>query len=177
MPGASRTALVLLLLANCTPDAEGGTQAPRGPDGGMIEWDAGSIGAPPSRDSGTPPVIEDGGSEPVKCTGIPTVCSGRGSATCSSELGCQLDARCKGFPPACYLQSFSSACYAIDGCYWSSSTGKCSGTARSCSLYFSDVQCEGQQSCFWDEQCTGVATRCSALSTSRCVEQPGCTLE
>jgi len=177
MSGSLRAALGLLLLTGCSSDAEGGSWPPRGPDGGMIEWDAASIGAPPSRDSGAPPVITGEGSERSECVDIARSCSARSAATCTSGLGCRMGGRCGGVPLSCSLQSSSYSCSAIEGCYWSGYSSKCSGTPRSCSSFTGDIACERQDGCHWDEECTGSATPCSLISVSVCLTQPGCTLE
>jgi hypothetical protein len=92
--------------------------------------DAGPPGADawtPRPDTGTPRV--DAGRE---CTGVAYSCASMSTISCSSQRGCSLDGECSGVAQSCYSQYSSYACTDQEGCYWSTYTDSCSGSARSC---------------------------------------------
>jgi hypothetical protein len=120
-----------------------------------------------------------GGASPVAyCTGSATPCLLLGNSQCASAQGCDLAGKCDGYAESCSSQFYSSTCYGIQGCYWSSSgSGYCSGSSWTCDLFSGSASCIGQPGCDWTESCDGVVTPCSLLSEVDCAIQPGCRLE
>ncbi|HVU05995.1 MAG TPA: hypothetical protein VHE30_29800 [Polyangiaceae bacterium] len=119
-----------------------------------------------------------GGAAPVAhCAGSPTPCSLLGSATCETVTGCSTGGVCDGYVEYCSSQFYSSSCYRIQGCVWSSYSNYCSGIAWSCDLFDGPATCGGQPGCSWTSTCEGTPTPCSLLSESNCASVPGCHLE
>jgi hypothetical protein len=109
------------------------------------------------------------------CTGSATPCSLRGSATCSSGLGCTYAGTCTGLATSCYAQFGSFSCVDQEGCVWDSSLDECEGSAWGCSLFHNSTSCILQEGCDWTSDCTGVAATCSSLDEVECGLQPGCS--
>lgn len=122
--------------------------------------------------------LSSGGASPVAyCTGVATPCSLLGNSQCASARGCDIVGSCEGFSEFCSSQFYSSSCYGVKGCYWSSSSEYCSGSSWTCDLFSGSASCVGQPGCHWDETCDGIVTPCSLLSEIECGSQPGCRLD
>jgi len=52
---------------------------------------------------------------------------------------------CRGIAIACEA---AASCLSQDGCY-TDQLGRCTGSARACSLFSSDASCSTQTGCYW----------------------------
>ena len=168
---------------------------PRGPEGGVLTFDASMIppragdggstvdaGTRPRdggrRDGGTP--VLDGGPRDSGiargyCEGSVTPCSYRTSLTCEDGSGCFTTDECTGFSTSCYSMFSHYTCISQQGCVWSSSSSRCSGIAWSCDSFFGLSTCIGQDGCDWEDTCDGTPLPCSSWVTRDvCNEEPGC---
>jgi hypothetical protein len=154
------------------PVGTGGAIVVSGTGGSFVVGGAGGFLAT----GGTSP--STGGASPVAyCTGVATPCSLLATSQCAVAQGCRMDGTCEGFAESCSSQFYSSTCYGVQGCYWSSYSMYCSGSSRSCSLFSGSSTCIGQPGCRWEESCGGVVTPCSLLSEFQCDNQPGCRVD
>jgi hypothetical protein len=119
------------------------------------------------------------------------------SSACETTDYCFWDAQesqCEWGSNPCSPQQERSDCQAQGSeCYWglhpdellsgtgggnSSSTGSCSGVARSCFSQSYSYSCNDVQGCYWSyssDDCSGVSTACySFFSSATCSGQPGC---
>lgn len=187
--GAVRVIVVCVVgigLVAC--DGSGGV---RGPEGGVLEFDAAMVNrdagglsdAGGRRDAGpgtgfdAGDVRRDAGpGAAAECRGVASSCITLGSFECERAGGCRYDEACTGLAERCSSQFSRFSCNGVDGCYWSSFTDSCAGSSRSCTGYSSFSSCIGQPGCRWEEDCDGVPTPCSAhLTISACLDQPGCS--
>jgi hypothetical protein len=105
-------------------------------------------------------------------------CSLLGASQCENTLGCYANGDCSGTPYSCLSYDYlPTSCSYHDGCYYSYSSDYCNGTPYSCGGYADVYGCEGQDGCYWQDSCDGVAFSCSSLTVEDCTEQPGCSLQ
>jgi len=186
--------LSAVLVAGCGSGESGRPDAGiRGPEGGTLTFDAAMLDDPDSampppadtgvrdtgvRDTGVRDTgVRDTGTSTGVCTGYARSCSVLTDTECLDALGCSLDSTCEGYASSCYSQYSSYTCNSQRGCYWSSYSSDCSGSAWSCSL-LSSSECYRQRGCSTSRRCTGVSRSCSSLTLQYlCDSQPGCTYE
>lgn len=174
--------LALTSVLGCAPD----DNDPRGPNGGVIGFDAAMLdrdaGPPdlgPLPDFGPPDLgSPDLGVTRYVCRGVADSCLAQYSiTTCLGLTGCRWGGDCEGISTSCYSLRSSYSCNSQDGCYWNYTGNSCSGSAWYCSSY-SQGSCSGQQGCRWDSQCEGVSQGCSLMASEyTCESQAGCRWE
>ena len=166
----------------CAPHRARDTDAGvRGPEGGVLTFDAAMLvrvdaGAMP-HDAGHSDTHVTGIDAGHRCTGVAESCSLVGSTSCISQRGCTRSGNCSGLESLCYDFFDSFSCGSQDGCYWSSLTRSCAGSAWPCHLESGTASCSSQRGCSWTYTCTGSATPCSLLLQSECSLQLGCFWE
>jgi hypothetical protein len=119
-----------------------------------------------------------GGIKPgQKCSGASYPCSYFYDQPSCQAAGCSYTASCSGTTYCAYEYS-STACGALAGCSWNSSTGSCSGTPTvTCASLGSSINtCDQYTGCYYNQQCTGTTAACSTLTVTSCTSHAGCTV-
>ena len=118
-----------------------------------------------------------------RCVGTAKTCASLtdNRNLCVLTTGCSYeDAECSGVPTGCSLRS-SATCEDGFGCYWSSLDRRCDGVASDCSFSKNEpIECQSIGCRHEVAACTGTATPCSAPSMQlqfMCQSQSGCRWE
>ena len=175
-------AVLILLPSACGEEKDAkGTSGLRGPDGGILEFDAAQLGG--AAGSGAKAGNGNGGG----AGGTLGAAGTSGGAGTGGSGGITLDAgnidagggssRCTGFPSPCSLNS-GATCEFTKGC---TRDQDCAGVSSSCFSQYSSSSCSSLRGCYWSSStssCSGSSWSCLAMTgLSECIGQDGCRWE
>jgi collagen type VII alpha len=186
----AKLAILILVTSACGEEKDAkGTSGLRGPDGGILEFDAAQLGG---AGGGSGATAGNGGSGngasgasgtlgAAGTTGSAGTNGASGSGGITSDAG-NIDAgggssRCTGVPTPCSLNS-GATCESTRGC---TRDERCAGVSSSCYSQYSSYSCTSLRGCYWSSSsssCSGSSWSCSAMSgSSSCIGQDGCRWE